>query len=1076
MEKKMMKIIKILLVLAILFISIGAVSAEGNFTALYEEIESSTNSIEITQDYVYDNSTDYELTYGIFINKSDFTINGNGFTIDASNQHRIFIASGTNITINNLNIINGNADDGAALYIGPYSTVTTNNVVFKDNNVRTEGGAVKNIGGTYTSTNDIFINNNANKGGAIESKGGSLIIINGTFSSEDMQNRGLVYMTSALMYIENSTFANTTSTYSPAIYTFQSSGKIRKSTFVNLSATLTAGAIGIRDLPGEITIDECNFINTRSEKNGGAVYVDVGGEKGISDGNITLLNSQFTNCISEFGGAYLQLAGHLTIDNTNFTSNIANFDGGAVYTSQVKNVNISNSIFTSNRGLYEGFSNGGAAYFDMGNVILDSCVFEDNNASEGLSIYVYDCQLSLWDNYFNNSAENGTSIYGVYCEYYGSGNNFTDDEMSLNNTNYDMNVESSQVHFDLVNNMINVQTLPNKFDLRDWGWVSSVKNQGEMGSCWAFGITAALESVLIRYANITYDFSENNLQNTMIKYSKYGAVAMAESGNPFFGHPYYSSWLGVSPAEYDTYDELGKISPLIATPEDVHMKNIVFIPERKNLTDNDQLKRALLEYGAIALAYNHVPDAKYYNSTTSGYYNYNKPGVDHIVCLVGWDDNYPKENFVETPPGDGAFILKNSWGTAWGDEGYFYISYYDISAGTSIPSMTFDMKNNNDYDKLYQRETEYNATLNYPYAMNKYVAQENLLIAAVGTFTDVEDYDYTILVNGEKVYEQNGKYDYQGYITIELDEFIPVMKGDEFAVISKATVQNLGNIRSHVEPHIAFVSYDGVEWADLTENNLAGMIKVYTFNLDIYTQDLVKFYKNDSKFEANIGVANETVIFEINGVNYTRTSDENGTAKMAINLEPGNYTIKTTFNGTTVENTITVLPTLIAENLVKYYRNASQFFISLIDGEGNPVSGLNITMNINGVFYNRITNENGTAKLNINLNPGDYILTAIDPLTGLMMSYNVTVLPTLNATDLEMKYKDGSAFKVTVLDGQGKALANATVTFNINGVLYTRTSDSEGIAKLNINLMAGKYIITSEYDNLRISNTITIKD
>ena len=197
---------------------------------------------------------------------------------------------------------------------------------------------------------------------------------------------------------------------------------------------------------------------------------------------------------------------------------------------------------------------------------------------------------------------------------------------------------------------------------------------------------------------------------------------------------------------------------------------------------------------------------------------------------------------------------------------------------------------------------------------------------------------------------------------------------------------------------------------------------------------------------------------------------------MAINLNPGNYTIKTTFNGTTVENTVTVLPTLIAENLVKYFRNASQFFISLMDGEDNPVSGVNITMNINGIFYNRLTNENGTAKLNINLEPGEYILTAADPLTGLQMSYNITVLPVLFADDLEMKYKDGSTFNALVLNGEGKPLANAKVTFNVNGVFYTRYANSSGIAKLNINLMAGEYIITSEYDGMRISNTITIKD
>ena len=170
------------------------------------------------------------------------------------------------------------------------------------------------------------------------------------------------------------------------------------------------------------------------------------------------------------------------------------------------------------------------------------------------------------------------------------------------------------------------------------------------------------------------------------------------------------------------------------------------------------------------------------------------------------------------------------------------------------------------------------------------------------------------------------------------------------------------------------------------------------------------------------------------------------------------------------------MPTLIADNLVKYFRNASQFFISLIEGAENPVSGVNITMNINGVLYNRLSNENGTAKLNINLEPGEYILTATDPLTGLQMSYNITVLPALFADNLEMKYKDGSTFNALVLNGEGKPMANAKVTFNVNGVFYTRYTNSSGMAKLNINLMAGEYIITSEFDEMKISNTITIRD
>ena len=1074
-----MKEIKIFLVLIVLFISIGAVSAEGNFTALQNEINNSDNTLEITQDYVFDNSTDYELKVGITINKSDLTINGNGYTIDGQNQSRIFIIEGNNITINNLNFINGHGTSGAAIFIDPNYSLTTNNVTFKDNHAHAPynsgyGGAII-VKGNYTSTNDKFINNNADKGSAISSQYGKLKINNGTFISDNDINWALIHAMYSTIYIENITFANIASNYSSAIYMEDSKGKIKKCDFINLTANMTAGAIGIKSVPEEITIEDCNFISTISEKNGGAIYTDVSGEN-RANGNITLTNILFSDCKSEFGGAYLQLGGNLTIDNASFISNYAVFNGGAIYTSYV-DANIQNSNFISNMGLEDGFSYGGAAYFDKSNVILDSCILENNNASEASSVYAYDSKLYLIDNYFNNPTTSEASIYTFFDNtYYEKGNNFTNDKLSLNNTDYNFNIESSHTTLNLINNTINVQTLPSKFDLRDWGWVSPVRNQGSMGSCWAFGIISALESTLMRYANVTYDFSENNLQNTMIRYSEYGSELQVESGNVFLGESYFTSWLGAFPAEYDTYDELGKISPLIATDEDIQIKDVVFIDTRKNSTDNNPLKEALLKYGCVAVNYYH--NDIYYNETTYGYYNYKNNGSNHIVCLVGWDDNYPKENFLTTAPGDGAFIVKNSWGSEWGDNGYFYISYYDISFCLLSPSMTFELKNNIDYAKIYQHETCLYSVANYTYSMNKYIAEENALIAAIGGMLDDNtSYEISILINGENIYNQTGVADYAGYSTIKLNEYVPVKKGEEFTVVLKSNETYMGSARGIVQQNVSFASYDGVNWIDLSiKEKAVAILKAYTLDLPIYTENLVKIYKNASQFEANVGVANETVIFEINGGRYTRTSNENGTVKMTINLNPGNYTIKTTYNNFSVENTITVLPTLIADNLVKYYRNASQFFISLIDGAGNPVAGKNITMNINGVFYNRVTNENGTAKLNINLEPGEYILTALDPLTGLQMSYNITVLPVLFANDLEMKFQDGSTFNALVLNGQGTPLANAAVTFNINGVFYTRYTNSSGIAKLNINLMAGEYIITSEFDGMRISNTITIKD
>ena len=728
----------------------------------------------------------------------------------------------------------------------------------------------------------------------------------------------------------------------------------------------------------------------------------------------------------------------------------------------------------------------------------------------------------------------------------------------------------------LLNNSINTTTIPNRFDLRDYGWVSSIKNQGWMGACWTFGMTAALESALLKAANITTDFSENNMQDTMLKYSIYGGL-LVEGGLNTVSTSYLLSWLGAFTQDADTYDEMGKISPVITTQNDIHIQDVMFTPNNE-IPNGTQLKLAIMKYGSIDVSFfgqsTYDEVNPYYNPETHAQYVDIYKDSNHDVSIIGWDDNYNASNFLITPPGNGAWIVKNSYGTDWGDNGFLYVSYYDktlLNSKTLIEYATsIIVENTEPYNKNYQHSLIWGSDFqsgnqNVSY-MNVFEALENDAIAAVGTYFNKEGIDYTIdiYVNDELKLTQTGVSPYIGYRTIKLNEYIPIREGDVFkAVITSnaAPTVNLTEVRTHYTQNLSYISFDGEPMKDTYDLGYIVCLKVYTVDLPIYTQDLVKIYKNDSQFEANIGVANETVTFEINGRNYTRVSDENGTASIAINLGPGNYSIKTTFNGTTVENTITVLPTLIADNLVKYYKNESQFYIDLIDGEGNPVNGVNITMNINGVFYNRTTNENGTARLNINLIPGEYILTALDPLTdlqmsynitvlptliadnlvkyyknesqfyidlidgegnpvsgvnitmningvfynrttnengtarlninlppgeyiltaldsltGLQMSYNITVLPTLYASDLEMSYKDGSTFNATVLDGQGNPLKDATVKFNINGIFYNRKTNSDGIAMLNITLMSGKYIITSEYDGLKVSNTIIIKD
>ncbi|WP_296848711.1 Ig-like domain-containing protein, partial [uncultured Methanobrevibacter sp.] len=267
-----------------------------------------------------------------------------------------------------------------------------------------------------------------------------------------------------------------------------------------------------------------------------------------------------------------------------------------------------------------------------------------------------------------------------------------------------------------------------------------------------------------------------------------------------------------------------------------------------------------------------------------------------------------------------------------------------------------------------------------------------------------------------------------------------------------------------------------------TEYNGTKVYSTVTVKDTVIAKDVTKIFRNGTQYqgtfvdsEGNL-IKNTDIRININGVFYTRTTDANGMAQMNINLPPGTY-ILTAINPSSSEQHTTIVTVLlnIVENydVTKYYKNASQYSLRLLDDKGNPVgAGVSIQLNINGVFYTRTSDANGYVKMNINLPPGTYIITA--EYKGLRMSNTIKVLTVLEAKDLVMKYHDGSQFKVKVLDGQGRPYAGQTVTYNINGVFYTKTTDGDGIAALTINLPAGEYIITSMYNGLNSANKVTI--
>ena len=364
--------------------------------------------------------------------------------------------------------------------------------------------------------------------------------------------------------------------------------------------------------------------------------------------------------------------------------------------------------------------------------------------------------------------------------------------------------------------------------------------------------------------------------------------------------------------------------------------------------------------------------------------------------------------------------------------------------------------------------------------------------------TDLEVDDNNII--------QPNNTDVKSNVSIDINNFEMYYKNG-----TKLTGKLLDNNSNPIINQTVSITINGVSYNKITDGNgTFGMNinldpNVYNFTVayngsDIYnsafknakvtvlsvikSNDLVKYYKNESQFYATLldekgnPIANNTAVqFNVNGVFYTRYTNENGTAKLNIKLYPEHYIITIIHpKGEKKGYNITVLPTIISKDLVKYYKNESQFYATFLNGQGKPIANnTEVHFNVNGVFYTSYTNENGTAKLNINLYPGNYIITSMHP-DGFQMGVNIFVNKTLITYDISQPCnKTGTAtFNAEVLDGQGRPLSNASVTFLIAGKVLTKITDEKGIASINIKAYPGVYTITTTYNGYSVGKTLEI--
>ena len=490
-----MRVLNIMIIMLVLIMSVGAVCAtdsisdditsDGNqeklettqdnlivmgensqsFSQLNNEIQNVTgNYLELNTDYKFNASSDRSI--GIFIEKDNFVLDGKGHTIDADNQARVFVVNANNVTINNVNIINAYISEGSALYINPNFSLTTNNVNI--NNCSSAKGVIYvNTNGTYTSNNDKITDVAASSSGAITLYEGNAIFNNILMTSSKALSWGFINsIKDSSITVLNSVFANTTSNYTTAIKG-DKSVTIKNTKFINLHANFTAGAVSVKS-SSNVIIDNCTFENVSSSKNGGALFVDAYFTKNMP---VTVTNSTFVDCYSGFGGAILALGVNINIKDCNFTKNAALFDGGAIYSS-FSNMNLVNSIFDSNGGyssVVDRDSYGGAIYFDAGTLSMYDSKLINNFAQTGSAIYLYDSDYNIKNNEFNNNSNlNGTynDIYTAFENKATLENNTYSGEntTSLNNKLYGTIIDIPGAKIELINNSIDVTTLPSKFN------------------------------------------------------------------------------------------------------------------------------------------------------------------------------------------------------------------------------------------------------------------------------------------------------------------------------------------------------------------------------------------------------------------------------------------------------------------------------------------------------------------------------------------------------------------------------------------------------------------------------------
>jgi predicted outer membrane repeat protein len=836
----------------------------GTFTDLQKKIDDAPagSIISLEKDYIYDSGFSAN---GITINK-ELTINGNGYTIDALGQSRIF-----NTT----------------------SAITLDNIIFKNGKVNGAwygGGAVRAYGCSIDIMNSMFIGNSAYYGGAISGNGVS--VKNCIFKDNKADGSGVQQCCGG------------------AIYSFADDVKVDNSTFIGNYAHDYGGAIYGKSVQ---TNSKCYFINnTVADNDGGAIYTE----------NVYIVDSTFEgNSAYVSGGAIYNVNG-ITVKNSTFKNNkvegatINECEGGAIYTRAPGDIKVDNCTFIGNHA----YDNGGALA-GYGSFYVSSSTFIGNDVSDN-------CGGAIYAEFLGTDPSRNYVINVI-------------DSIFDSNSAYE---DGGAIYTSLLNAYVKNSTFKN--------------NKAEGASVYqCYGGAIASHKKTTTYSG-TYTLKLDNSTFIGNHAYDYGGAISADT----------ITWVNTPSYFINNYVNDNQGGAIYTNKFNTDVSNAVFIGNEAKANDDG---------GAIYI--NNANTVTFSHCT----FKDNKCGDEGGAIYLD------STSSVLTLKDHNSFVNNHA-----GDEGHdvFNKGYYGTISGNWWGTSSPDFNNG----QLIEWK-------HWPYSNIKHKDSNPLQSAP--------------------------------------DEYVPTLNTNGFVHGPVSQFETTLN-----EDYITEVYKTGSQYQET-------------------------FY--DAQHNV---LANELISFDINNVTYYRTTDKNGVASLNIRLTPGIYSIKSKnpVTGEIVYKKIKVDSNIIDNNdLIKYYKNSSQFEVTILGENGNAVgAGKTVTFNVNGVTYTRTTDANGKAALNINLGPGDYTITT--EYNGVKDLNKIKVLPVLSAEDLTKKVGSSDQFVAKLLDGQGKALTGETVTFNINGVYYQSISDSEGYAKLNIDLIPGEYIITSSYNGSNVANKITI--